>query len=484
MRTVSAAGEDVPREGGQRPTRSFPGDTWQTRRCWSVNDLKRVSWVAVFFLVALRISIGWQFLYEGLWKKDQETKPDPWTSEGYLRNAQGPFRDRFREMVGDPDELGWLDYAEMSRRWYDYRDRFVAFYQLTQEQQDVLNRQLDGAARVDTAAEESPPPLEVAQSLNALPPGVDAKRFPAVVGWNAQAKRLTASGPLLPSEEAGLQSLVDVAPVGTSYVKKSAPEEPADPAAIAFYQAVTQLAANSRKLSYRHRLAAALRGDPEAVGVSARATGSGPAEIIMGTATARDPEQDAHLIRYGKIQEYKDLLREYDAALKKAAVDYQFDHANKLGRKVALDRAALTGPIKALDREFREAAQNLLTAEQRRQGALPRPDTPLSRADRQVMWGLLVLGGLLIFGLFTRGAAVLGAVMLMMFYLVIPPWPGVPIPPGQTEHALIVNKNMIEAIALLAIAALPTGSWFGLDGLFSRGWRTLARRRGARTARP
>jgi hypothetical protein len=40
----------------------------------------------------------------------------------------------------------------------------------------------------------------------------------------------------------------------------------------------------------------------------------------------------------------------------------------------------------------------------------------------------------------------------------------VPQPPGP-EHSLFVNKNLIEVIALLAIAALPTGSWFGLDSL-------------------
>ena len=55
--------------------------------------------------------------------------------------------------------------------------------------------------------------------------------------------------------------------------------------------------------------------------------------------------------------------------------------------------------------------------------------------------------------------------MLISFYLVVPPWPGVPQPPGP-EHSFIVNKNLIEALALLAIAAMPTGSWFGLDGIF------------------
>jgi uncharacterized membrane protein YphA (DoxX/SURF4 family) len=80
------------------------------------------------------------------------------------------------------------------------------------------------------------------------------------------------------------------------------------------------------------------------------------------------------------------------------------------------------------------------------------------------MWGLLILGSLLLLGLGTRIAALAGAFMLLNFYLVLPPWPGVPQPPGP-EHSLFVNKNLIEVIALLAIAALPTGSWFGLDSL-------------------
>ena len=88
----------------------------------------------------------------------------------------------------------------------------------------------------------------------------------------------------------------------------------------------------------------------------------------------------------------------------------------------------------------------------------------------QAMIALIVLGSLLLLGFCTRIAALGGAVMLTMFYLVWPPWPGVPEAPGP-DHAFIVNKNLIEVIALLAIAALPTGSWFGVDSIFSRLWR-------------
>ena len=77
------------------------------------------------------------------------------------------------------------------------------------------------------------------------------------------------------------------------------------------------------------------------------------------------------------------------------------------------------------------------------------------------------MGSLLLLGLFSRLSAFAGAVMLVMFYLPFPPWPGVLYPPQLLgpEHSFIINKNLIEAIALLGIAALPTGRWFGVDGL-------------------
>ena len=81
--------------------------------------------------------------------------------------------------------------------------------------------------------------------------------------------------------------------------------------------------------------------------------------------------------------------------------------------------------------------------------------------------GLTILGGMLILGIGTRFAALMGAVMLFMFYAAMPPWPGVPAIPGP-EHSFIVNKDFMEVIALLAIATPPTGRWFGVDGMIGR----------------
>ena len=53
---------------------------------------------------------------------------------------------------------------------------------------------------------------------------------------------------------------------------------------------------------------------------------------------------------------------------------------------------------------------------------------------------------------------------------------------GAVGHYLYVNLYTIELFALLALAAIPTGRWFGIDSLlhtlFGRGPTTPTRRVG------
>ncbi|MCA9072170.1 MAG: hypothetical protein KDA84_24750, partial [Planctomycetaceae bacterium] len=94
------------------------------------HDLRRISLFGIVFLVLLRISIGWQFLYEGLWKRQTLTTARPWTAKGYLLSSQGPFRSVFRGMVDDPNGLDWLDYEKVSNGWNAWEEKFVDYYQL------------------------------------------------------------------------------------------------------------------------------------------------------------------------------------------------------------------------------------------------------------------------------------------------------------------------------------------------------------------
>jgi hypothetical protein len=51
----------------------------------------------------------------------------------------------------------------------------------------------------------------------------------------------------------------------------------------------------------------------------------------------------------------------------------------------------------------------------------------------------------------------------------MPPWPGLPPNPLAEGHYFIVNKNLIEMLACLALVFIPTGNWIGLDALLF-GW--------------
>ena len=74
----------------------------------------------------------------------------------------------------------------------------------------------------------------------------------------------------------------------------------------------------------------------------------------------------------------------------------------------------------------------------------------------------------LLAGLFTRLACLLGAGFLVTTYLLHPPFPWFPLPPGTEGNPVFVNKNVIEFLALMVLVCYPTGRWLGLDALISR----------------
>ena len=101
-------------------------------------------------------------------------------------------------------------------------------------------------------------------------------------------------------------------------------------------------------------------------------------------------------------------------------------------------------------------------------GAGSRPPSKIRQINQITMWSLMILGVVLLMtGLFQPVVGTGGGGLLLLFYLPLPPWPGVPEPPGP-EHSLFINKNLIEFFACLALAVLPTGRWMGVDALIRR----------------
>lgn len=136
---------------------------------------------------------------------------------------------------------------------------------------------------------------------------------------------------------------------------------------------------------------------------------------------------------------------------------------------------------KSYDAQFatlKTALQSLPTAEQKEEAG-PMPKTvalppeqwsPLDWSDRAVAWGLVVIGGGLMLGLFSRLCSFAGAVLVLSFFLAMPPLPGWPESPRLEGHYLFINKTLIEVLALAALTFLPTGRWAGLDALLTFLW--------------
>ena len=84
-------------------------------------------------------------------------------------------------------------------------------------------------------------------------------------------------------------------------------------------------------------------------------------------------------------------------------------------------------------------------------------------------WGLLLIGLALLVGTFARVAAVCGVVLLALYYLAAPPFPGLEYAIPAEGSYLIVNKLLVELAALLVILGFPTAHRIGIDRLIYQG---------------
>ena len=87
----------------------------------------------------------------------------------------------------------------------------------------------------------------------------------------------------------------------------------------------------------------------------------------------------------------------------------------------------------------------------------------LANADLITMWGLTIVGALLILGLFTRLASVVAIGFILLFYFANPPFVGYFYSLPTEGSYLIINKNLVELCALLVILVTGSGRFAGLD---------------------
>jgi len=180
------------------------------------------------------------------------------------------------------------------------------------------------------------------------------------------------------------------------------------------------------------------------------------------------------------IQGYLDSLDRLEA--RKAAGTNGAAHEKKrIWDEQQKLRAEVNGWLSELDgmgEEYQSALWDILDEDQRAQGTLRAPlsetdalpiELPFMKTwkefyDLAITYALTAIGACLIAGFCTRLAALGGAAFLVSVLLVQPPWPTIyPPAPEVVGHALVVDKNFVEMIAMLVLAATAVGRWGGLD---------------------
>ena len=91
----------------------------------------------------------------------------------------------------------------------------------------------------------------------------------------------------------------------------------------------------------------------------------------------------------------------------------------------------------------------------------------LAVVDQLNIWGLVLIGAGLFLGLFTRAFAVCGIVLLSLYWMANPPLVGLNYEMFTEGNYLVVDKNLVEMMALLVTALFPASYVWGLDRIFS-----------------
>jgi uncharacterized membrane protein YphA (DoxX/SURF4 family) len=393
-------------------------------------------WLTKVFLVLLRLAIGWHLFVEGSAKLETFfTGPTgttkPFSSKGYLQQSQGPLAPHFRQLAGDPDgyTLQMLEKPELlEAQWRDYVTRYSTHYQLDAAQQtkaqEVLKQQWDqtrewlktGTREVsrDYSFASTNPTLttpsriaEFKQKLTELRDRLD--------GWNLRFEKDVSKARVttLRGEVARLRTELQ----GDLDARQKALE-------VELNKLLTDKQLNDNDTRLLQQLSTDLRHKSYSKNQQTLA------ELLQFARETRVTDVDQSV--WTKQNEFPlDVINAYSK---------NADYAKILHR---VSQRELAPPYRVEDTR------------------------QLDLADRIVAWGLTLCGAGLILGLFTRLSALGGACLLILFYLALPPLPGLPDNPMAEGKYLFVNKNLIEALALLTLATTASGRWLGLDGLLS-----------------
>lgn len=385
-----------------------------------------------FFLIVLRLCIGWHFLFEGLEKVDSPR----FSSAPFLRESTGPLAPTFRSMVGEP----------------------------------LVERMTPLSQPADRDPSQTPPHLR-------FPPALDRE-------WNEYAARFADYYRLDDAQRQWMEKILEQQKdktalwllAGKKMVKRESPYGPALDAELSTPQRLEEYQEKVRAADELHDREVRIFGPDVAPKLRAARTETGKSrnelqrDLDAQTAEMKKALRDVLTVDQVKAS-LPDVLTPEQLELSdvKKAVGESKDpkQLNDAIAKVLapeqVDYDPVPGPAKWPWPDYKKFEWPSLAW------------TRLEWIDWLTKYGLCLIGACLLVGLFTRPACVGGALFLLLVYLSMPPFPGLPDNPKAEGHYFIVNKNLIEMVALLTLSTTFSGRWLGLDGLLQflnpRRWR-------------
>ncbi len=156
------------------------------------------------------------------------------------------------------------------------------------------------------------------------------------------------------------------------------------------------------------------------------------------------------------IEEYfKELERlERMKAGANASVPYQRERITKKDNELWGKRNGWIRQIEAIETRLVNSIYNLATPEQREAGLLPIYDPGFMWKDDIIAYTLLIVGVLILLGLFVRPAGIVAALFLLSVIAAQPPW---------VAGAAPTYNQFIELFAVLVLVATGAGRFAGLD---------------------
>ncbi len=130
--------------------------------------------------------------------------------------------------------------------------------------------------------------------------------------------------------------------------------------------------------------------------------------------------------------------------------------------------------IEGQERAYAQSLYSLLDDGQKHRGLVTSSWNPfqwdrMKQIDFAVTFALTAIGLCLMLGFCTPLAALGGACFMCFVVLTQPAFPTIyPPDPHVVGHSLLINKDFIEMLALLVVAATRAGRWGGLDVFVSR----------------